>query len=67
MQRLALAVIFVALVAGAIALIARVVATRGRMATLPDPGLGTARGNMQKLSFMLLVALILYVSFLGAG
>ena len=65
MHRLALAIIFVAVVASLIALLARSVARR-----LEDRGEASAVAtgdNMQKAAFFLLLCLILYVSVGGAS
>lgn len=65
MQRLALAVIAVAIVTAVIALVMRSIArgfeNRGGLAAM------TTGGTMQKVAFFLLLALILYVSVSGAA
>lgn len=63
MQRLALAILLVAALAG---LAAVAVAGLGRiLAPAADSGHGPEGGAMQKVAFALLMALILYVAFLG--
>ncbi len=65
MQRLVLAVIFVAL---AVAAVATTIGVVRRAWSIADsaPGTGRTQGDtMQKLAFFLLIALILYVSVLG--
>ncbi len=65
MQRLALAVLAVAIVAALIALltrsVARTVEDRGGVSAM------TAGGMMQKVAFFLLLCLIIYVSVSGAS
>ena len=65
MQRLALAVIAVAIVTAVIAFVMRGIArefeSRGGLAAM------TTGGTMQKVAFFLLLALILYVSVSGAS
>lgn len=65
MQRLVLALLFLAVIAGLIALLARGVA-----AALGPKGGGPAfptEDMMQKIAYFLLLCLIVYVSFSGAS
>jgi hypothetical protein len=67
MQRLALALIALLVIALAVVIVAGMVRTAWRGADGPGREVQEGVGSVQKLAFVLLVSLIVYVSVVGAG